>query len=73
MVWASAGSNAAYRVALTTLGGVTVWRASTSDTVATLPDSVRLAPDATYQWWVDALLADGTTRSTGIREFRTPR
>lgn len=72
LVWGSAGPNAAYRVALTMSDGTPVWRTSTSDTVAAVPDSVRLGPDATYRWWVDALLPDGTTRSTGIREFRTP-
>jgi hypothetical protein len=32
--------------------------------------SVTLKPDETYYWVVDALSAEGTTYSTGIREFR---
>ena len=73
LAWAPAGPGAAYRVALTTVDGTPVWRASTADTVVTLPDSVTLAPHTTYRWWADALLADGTTRTTGVREFRTSR
>ena len=34
--------------------GVVVWRAETGDTVAALPDSVRLEPGAAYLWRVDA-------------------
>lgn len=72
LVWGSAGAEAAYRVAITTTDGSPVWRASTADTTAAPPDTLQFAPATAYRWWVDALLPDGTTRTTGVREFRTP-
>jgi hypothetical protein len=50
-----------------------VWSLSSTDTVATLPDSVGLRPSERYFWVADALLSDGTTRSTGLREFGVDR
>ena len=43
-----------YRGTLFDASGVVVWRTETGDTVAALPDSVRLEPGATYLWRVDA-------------------
>ncbi len=72
LVWSFAGSGAVYSLVLTESDGTTVWRASTEDTAVALPDSVMLDGSAAYRWWVDALLPDGTTRSTSVQEFRTP-
>lgn len=72
LVWGSAGADAAYRVTITTADGSPVWRTSTADTTAALPDTVQFHPATGYRWWVDALLPNGTTRTTGVREFRTP-
>lgn len=69
--WAPITSGAQYRLSLTDASGEERWAASTSDTSATPPDTIDLAPDATYYWVVDALLPDGATASSGIR--RLPR
>jgi len=58
-----------YRFTVTGSDGVAVWFRSGTDTVITLPDSIVLRPGQTYLWVADALLADGATRSTGMREF----
>lgn len=72
-VWGSAPATASYRLTLTNADGVLVWTVSSTDTVKTLPDSVALQPGGRYFWFVDALLMDGATRSTGTREFRPTR
>jgi len=68
-VWAPAPRAVSYRITVTTSGGATIWSQSRADTVAPLPDSVRLVPGAHYFWVADALLSDGTSRSTELREF----
>jgi anti-sigma factor RsiW len=70
LTWSPAAAGAVYRVTVTAASGAPVWRASTADTIAVPPDTVSFAPGVTYRWWVDAVLADGATRSTGVREFR---
>ena len=47
-----------------------LWSKTTTDTVAILPPSVVLQNGQKHLWVTDALLLDGTTRSTGLREFR---
>jgi anti-sigma factor RsiW len=69
-VWGADGAGALYRLTVTDEAGATLWNGATSDTVALLPDSVRLVPGARYHWFVDALLADGQRATTGLREFR---
>jgi anti-sigma factor RsiW len=68
-VWGAIPHATTYRLTVSTGGGRVVWSASVADTVATLPDSVVLRRGDQYGWVVDALLGDGTTRSTGLREF----
>jgi anti-sigma factor RsiW len=68
-VWGAAASGAAYRLSVSGESGTPVWSASTADTSAALPDSVRLAQAARYYWVVDAITTDGRTVSTGLREF----
>ena len=69
-VWGADGSGALYRLTVTDGAGATLWSGTTGDTVTTLPDSVRFAPDGRYHWYVDVLLSDGTRATTGLREFR---
>jgi hypothetical protein len=68
--WGADQRASTYRLTVTTGEGTTVWSMSTADTVVTLSDSMRLRQGERYLWVVDALLDDGTTRSTGFREFR---
>ena len=46
------------------------WRIDTADTTVALPDSVQLERGRSYNWWVDALTAEGRVASTGVRRFR---
>jgi anti-sigma factor RsiW len=66
--WGATPSALSYRLTLSSVVGP-MFSASTGDTSFALPDSVRLQTGARYLWSVDALLANGDTRTTGIREF----
>jgi hypothetical protein len=72
-VWSPAQNAESYRLAVSRADALPVWSSSGTDTVATLPDSIVLRPSERYYWVVDALLSDGTTRSTGLREFGIAR
>jgi len=68
-VWSPAHRAMSYRLTVSRADGATVWTQSGRDTVAALPDSVTLRVGDRYFWVSDALLADGRSRSTGLREF----
>jgi hypothetical protein len=68
-VWGAAGGAVTYRLTLTSSDGAAVWTRSGTDTAVALPDSIVLRPGRRYLWVADALLADGATRSTGVREL----
>jgi hypothetical protein len=68
-IWGAEPSALSYRLTLSTSDGATAWTRDGRDTIATLPDSVHLNPGARYFWTVDAILASGRSRSTGLREF----
>lgn len=70
-VWAAAPGAAGYRLTVSGGNGIPVWSGSVTDTVFVLPDSISLGVDQPYVWIVDALLADGSARSTGLHEFRS--
>lgn len=69
--WGSLGPGARYQVTLTTAAGDSVWGHLTSDTTAMVPPETRLDSGQEYLWYVDGLLPDGRTASTGIARFRT--
>jgi hypothetical protein len=71
--WGRATDALTYRLTLSGEQGIPLWSASTADTSLALPDSVRLTPGARYYWIADALLRDGTSRSTGLRQFQVAR
>jgi len=68
-LWGAAAGAMTYRLTVTAGDGAAVWSRSGADTAVALPDSIVLRPGRRYLWVADALLADGGTRSTGIREF----
>ena len=70
-VWAAAPGAAGYRLTVSGGNGIPVWSGSVTDTMFVLPDSISLGVDQRYVWIVDALLADGSARSTGLHEFRS--
>ncbi|MFQ6045874.1 MAG: zf-HC2 domain-containing protein [Gemmatimonadales bacterium] len=72
-IWRPLGDDASYRLTVTEETGEELWTVVTVDTIAVLPDDVAPARDAVYFWYVDALLPDGRSATTGVREFRTER
>jgi hypothetical protein len=72
-VWASAPGAISYRLTLTGGDASPVWSQTGVDTIAALPETVKLLPESRYLWIVDAIISDGTIRSTGSREFRLSR
>ena len=68
--WASAGPRVSYTLTLQAADGRVVWTRTATDTVAVLPDTVALEPGLTWFWYVDALLPDGRSRSTGLQRLR---
>ena len=68
-VW-NAIAGATYHITLTNAEGGTVWQASTSDTAIALPTNARVLSGATYYWTVDALRDDGSSATSGVREFK---
>lgn len=68
--WEPMGEGVAYRLTITDPGGVTVWAVETDDTIVEPPAGVGLRPGETYLWYVDAVLPDGTTATTGVKRLR---
>ena len=68
--WRSAGEGARYQINVTTTQGDSVWVSMVTDTSARVPSGV-VGPNQEYLWYVDALLPNGRTASTGISHFRT--
>ena len=62
--WESAAPGATYRVSVTDSVGRPVWSADLTDTTAVVPVSDPGVASAAF-WLVDALLPDGSTRTTG--------
>jgi len=54
LVWSAVPHASRYRLALLDSAGTVVWRLETVDTVAALPETVRLRAGAPYFWKVDA-------------------
>lgn len=67
--WHAAPGGSMYRVMLLGESGDLLWSTETGDTIAPLPDDVRLARAGSYFWYVDALSTDGATRTSGARRF----
>lgn len=67
--WRSAGAGVSYRLTLTDERGDVVWSVSLSDTIGRPPGHVRLRPGHRYSWYVDALLPDGRSVTSDVRQF----
>jgi anti-sigma factor RsiW len=68
--WSAAQRASTYRFTLSGESGSSVWSSGTADTSLVLPASVTLRSGQRYFWVADAILSDGATLSTGLREFR---
>jgi hypothetical protein len=71
--WEGLEPDATYRLTLTDQGGDPLWTHETSGTALLLPPDVELQPEGSYLWFVDALLADGRTATSGVLSFKTVR
>jgi len=54
LVWSAVPRADRYRLTLFDATGIVVWETQTADTVAPLPESMRLRPGAPYLWKVEA-------------------
>ncbi len=72
-VWGPAGAGASYQLTLTNDEGGVLWELDTTDTIASLPDTIELEPGAVHYWYVDALLEDGSHASSGVHSFTPQR
>jgi hypothetical protein len=66
--WAPIEPDARYLLTVTTAEGDSVWELMTADTSAAVP--IALEPGGEYLWYVDALLPDGSSASSGVHHFR---
>lgn len=67
--WRPAGPETHYRLTVTDDQGNVVWTAATDDT--TLTARPLLVAARVYYWYVDALLPDGRSATSGAQELRT--
>jgi hypothetical protein len=72
-VWHPALPGATYRFTLTDDRGGKIWVGSTNDTTLAIPKQTALLPNRNYNWYVDALLPDGSSATTGITSFQVVR
>jgi hypothetical protein len=70
-IWHSL-DRAFYQLTLTDANGDVVLTLDTSDTVVALPSTTPLESERIYFWYVDALLPDGRSATTGVSQFATP-
>lgn len=71
--WRRLGEGVHYRLTLTDERGDVLWTHPTSDTTVNLPRAIALRSAQTYFWYVDALLPDGRSATTGVTQFRVAR
>jgi hypothetical protein len=70
LTWRSRQGVATYKLAVADANGDSVWAATTADTAVELPATLSLVRGASYFWYVDALLSEGRSVTSGIHEFR---
>jgi hypothetical protein len=68
--WSATGARVWYRFELLPAGGDPVYAVEITDTTLTLPDSVKLASEVEYLWWVRARLPDGRQAASAVGRFR---
>lgn len=71
--WHTVGNAVEYRLTLLDARGNMIWSSVTTDTVAALPIETSLVRGPSYYWYVDVLQSDGSSATSGSREFRSDR
>ena len=69
--WRRAEEDVVYQVTLLDEGGAVLWRGATEDTTIALPVDVSLGQGARFFWYVDALLDEARSVTSGVQEFFT--
>ena len=73
LVWNPIQSEVRYHITLTNALGDDLWSTNTVDTSVTIPADVNLVTGESYFWYVDALLLDGSSVTSGTRRFELAR
>lgn len=68
--WEPVGEGTTYRLTMTDGAGRTVWSTVTHESAVDMPEDLQLHPGEIYLWYVDAVLSDGTTATTGVTRLR---
>ncbi len=68
-IWRPVERATSYRLTVTDSAGASLFTVATSDTVASLPANTHLERGASYLWYLDCLMTDGRTVSSGIQSF----
>ncbi len=72
-IWRAAGPDAHYQFTLTDSSGTVILTGEGADTTLVVPENLTVRLDRVYFWHVDALLANGSSVTTGVQRFRTTR
>ncbi len=68
--WRSPSAEASYRITVTNEIGDLLWSETTSDTTIVPPRDVVLQAGRVYFWYVDALLPNGESATSGVRRLK---
>ena len=71
--WHRARDTRAYSLQVVDSDGNVAYSAITADTLATVPDGVRLSPDKDYRWWVEAERSTGAPIKSAVQPLRITR
>ena len=70
VTWRGFAENTSYRITVADQGAQPIYTTTVRDTSAVIPASVALVTGRKYFWYVDAIRADGTTATSGLKSFR---
>jgi hypothetical protein len=71
--WRRVTDAKAYSLQVVDTDGNVAYAAITSDTVATLPDTVRLVAEKEYRWWIEAERTTGAPIKSAVQTLRVIR
>jgi hypothetical protein len=73
LLWRTVAGADQYRLTLFDADAAVLWRTTTSDTIAALPDSVPLSPGARYLWRLEARVGWDLWEESDLVEFTIAR
>lgn len=69
VTWHTFAPNTSYRITIADQGAQPIYSTTVRDTSTVIPQSVALVTGRKYFWYVDAIRADGTTATSGLKSF----